>query len=111
MNEVYQIEQFTDQQGRFVERLSPVKGGLITFYGNVSVRTPAGDLPVSFPFPETTLSIEECFTSFDDLAKKRLALLREEMQEAHRRSQEAPKAEDGVPAEAPVIKADFTPKE
>lgn len=114
INEIYEIKRFTDKEGRKVEKLIPVEGGLIEWHGFCTLTFPEGSVPIQFKFPETTLNEMQCFETFDDNVSIAVKKLSEEANKARAEFDAQEKALEEAPApiapEGKTITADFTPK-
>lgn len=113
MNEIYEIKHYADKDGRRVEKLVPIEGGLIEWFGKCSVTIPnGGTFDVMFQFPATTVTETTCFETFDENLSKRLSeMAKIAIEEEEKKSKETPKVEETpqIP-ENNVVKADFKPK-
>jgi hypothetical protein len=88
---ISEIKSFVDGKGRMITAKVPcsvesgedIVMGNTEYMGTIGIRTPNGQMPINFEFPEG-LTLEECFDKFDEYAQKTITKMQEEAQERSR---------------------------
>lgn len=90
----YKIENYVDDDGKVITAKTPqlntpdlAIAHPVTYVGTVplTVRTPQGigQIPFEFEFPPS-MSLDECFAKFEEIAKQKVEEFKEEQQDRNR---------------------------
>ena len=68
---IAEVKTFIDLEGRQIKQFAPIDGSTVINKGLATIKTPQGNQPFEFNYPEG-YSIEECFKDFDKEANEQL---------------------------------------
>lgn len=82
-NKISEVKTYMDEEGRMVAGHYPINGSDPSFLGSFMVQTNMGPIRMNIEFPEDS-TLQECFDSFDELAKKTLEDAQNEVKDRNR---------------------------